>query len=82
MVILAAIFYLEEQNEPSRPELIKLDISADDPEAVRAAVLKYLNEECHEGSWVESDTSFFGDGCWQFDSDSLHCFVTRDYLAL
>lgn len=77
MITLAVIYYMQEQNEPSCPEFIVLD----DTEAVRGAVLQYLNDSV-EGEWVESEDSFFGDECWQFESDEgLYCFVNRRYVT-
>lgn len=85
MIALSAIFYVQEQNEPSCPEFIMLDLLTDDPERVHDAVLKHLNDENFEGGeWVESDTSFFGDECWQFkrNSDGLHCFVNQNPVVV
>lgn len=81
MIVLSAIYYMQEQNEPSCPEIIKLGISTDSFSAVHAEVLKYLNNSV-EGEWKESDDSFFGNECWQFENDEgLYCFVNKDYVS-
>jgi hypothetical protein len=78
----AAIWYQQEQNEPSLPFVLKLDVADDTKESLEIALVLYAEESEEQGcgGWRVSERSFFGDECYQIESDnsSLYLFATPE----
>ncbi len=77
----AAIWYQQEQNEPSLPFVLKLDVADDTKESLEIALVLYAEEsDDDERQWRVAERSYFGTECFQIEAtdSSQYLFATPE----